>query len=580
MEKYEKKDLIGEGKFSKVYLGINKENEEEKVAIKEINKSTIDNKIFLKHIEKIKRLKNKNTLDHSNFFEDETNFYFITELCDCNLKVFCDKKEKLEENEIKQIIKELNNSLKEMNDLQIFHREIKLENILVKYNEKNKPEKGFKILFDDIGVLRILMETKNFLFYENEFLAPEFQKAIKEDNIKNPEKVNEKNDLYSIGVLIYYLLFNSIEINKENIKNLENKTLSSLLLKLLKKSNKKRINWNDYFLNEFINDDPDSIEYYMRKDNFKRIEKESNFCTEFFESEDNDDNIKKIFNKEMLNELFEKFEKDPKINEKDIRVKKIDDYNGFYYGECALKKNKEIIKHGRGILVNKEMKAMAKGQFRNNKLTGKVIKIFSDGTYYEGDNKNWVNEGKGFCYFPNDKRIYYGEWKKNRWNGKGTAIFPDGTKYEGEWKKNKRNGNGISSWKNGNRYEGHYIKDEFDGKGTYMTKEGEIYEGDWKNNEKNGYGIFISSKGEKYEGNWIDGKFNGFGKFYWVNGDRFEGEWDNDVRNGKGKYFYSNGDIMEGNYVNDNPDGDIKYYVKSKDEWKEEKWENGKKVEN
>ena len=399
MEKYEKKELIGEGKFSKVYLGINKENEEEKVAIKEINKSTIDNKIFLKHIEKIKRLKNKNTLDHSNFFEDETNFYFITELCDCNLKEFVNKKGKLEENEIKQIIKELNNSLKEMNDLQIYFREIKLENILIKYNDKEKPENGFKILFDDIGVLRILIETKNFLFYENDFLAPEFQKAIKEDKIENNPEINEKTDLYSIGLLIYYLLFNSTEPNQENIKNLEDKNLSSLLLKLLEKSNKKRIDWENYFLNEFINDDPDTIEFYMRKDNFKKIEKESKFCVQFFENEDNDDNIKKIFNKEMLNELFEKFESNQKDKDKEIKIKKIDDYNGFYYGECILKKNKEIIKHGRGILINKDLQAMAKGQFKKNKLTGKVIKIFNDGTYYEGDNKNWVNEGKGFCYF-------------------------------------------------------------------------------------------------------------------------------------------------------------------------------------
>ena len=580
MDKYEKKDLLGEGKFSKVYLGVNKENDEEKVAIKEIEKSSIDKKIFLKHIEKIKRLKCPNTLNHSNFYEDETNYYFITELCDFNLKDFYNKKGKLKENEIKQIIKELNNSLKEMNDLQIYNREIKLENILIKYNGKDKPEKGFKVFFDDIGILRILIDTKNFLFYENNFLAPELEKAIKEDKIeKNPE-INEKNDLYSLGILIYYLIFKSTEPNQDNIKKLEDKNLSSLLLNLLEKSNKKRISWENYFLNECINDDPNTIEYYMRKDNFKKIQKEIKFCTEFFEDDDNDDNIKKIFNKEMLNELFEKFEKNPKDKDKEIKVKKIDDYNGFYYGECMLKKNKEIIKHGRGILVNKETKEIAKGQFKKNKLTGKVIKIYNDGTYYEGENKNWVNEGKGFCYFPKDKRMYFGEWKNNKWNGKGTAIFPDGTKYTGEWKKDKRNGNGISSWKNGNRYEGHYINDIFEGNGTYITKEGDIYEGEWKNNEKNGKGIFISKKGDKYDGNWIDGKYNGFGIFYWDNGDRFEGEWKNDLRNGKGKYFYPNGDIMEGNFVNDKPDGDIKYYVKNKDEWIDEKWENGQKIEN
>jgi hypothetical protein len=260
----------------------------------------------------------------------------------------------------------------------------------------------------------------------------------------------------------------------------------------------------------------------MRKDNFKKIEKESKFCVQFFENEDNDDNIKKIFNKEMLNELFEKFESNQKDNDKkEIKIKKIDDYNGFYYGECILKKNKEIIKHGRGILINKDLQAMAKGQFKKNKLTGKVIKIFNDGTYYEGDNKNWVNEGKGFCYFPNDKRIYYGEWKKNKWNGKGTAIFPDGTKYEGEWKNNKFEGYGEFDMKDGKKYYGFFKSDKRDGFGIFYWPENKFYIGFWKDGKQHGKGKYIQDSTIKY-GLWNLGKKV---KFF-DNEDDFEDNFD------------------------------------------------------
>jgi hypothetical protein len=39
-------------------------------------------------------------------------------------------------------------------------------------------------------------------------------------------------------------------------------------------------------------------------------------------------------------------------------------------------------------------------------------------------------------------------------NGYHVKIFEDGSKYEGEWENGKKHGNGVFYWSNGNKYEG------------------------------------------------------------------------------------------------------------------------------
>ena len=59
------------------------------------------------------------------------------ELCDCNLNEII-KTKNLNAEEIKEILKQLNNVFKIMNKNSIIHRNIKPENILIKKLENNK----------------------------------------------------------------------------------------------------------------------------------------------------------------------------------------------------------------------------------------------------------------------------------------------------------------------------------------------------------------------------------------------------------------------------------------------------------
>lgn len=60
------------------------------------------------------------------------------ELCDCNLQQKLDEtKSGFQVNEVRRILNQLNISFRVMYDNKIMHRDIKLANILVKYENRN-----------------------------------------------------------------------------------------------------------------------------------------------------------------------------------------------------------------------------------------------------------------------------------------------------------------------------------------------------------------------------------------------------------------------------------------------------------
>ena len=131
------------------------------------------------------------------------------ELCNENLATMITNKNKIFTiSEIKEILNQLNNSFKIMNENKMAHRDLKPQNILVKYkNENDKNE--FIIKLSDYGEASILTMTRK-VFSSNagtlDFMAPE---------ILNREPYDLKCDLWSLGVIIYILYF---RIHPENLK--------------------------------------------------------------------------------------------------------------------------------------------------------------------------------------------------------------------------------------------------------------------------------------------------------------------------------------------------------------------------
>ncbi len=100
----------------------------------------------------------------------------------------------------------------------------------------------------------------------------------------------------------------------------------------------------------------------------------------------------------------------------------------------------------------------------------------------------------------------------------GTYTWPNGEKYVGEFRDEKRIGQGMYTWPSGTKYVGEFKDNNFNGRGTKIWADGENYDGEFKDDKFNGQGTYTWSNGDKYVGEFKDYKFNGHGINYAANG--------------------------------------------------------------
>ena len=280
---YEIEAKIGEAGYAYVYKAKNKQNNEKR-AIKVFDKKKIISNFRRKnlrnptdeemepyinsffneknHMEIVegKNKENNNTVKFYEYFHNKDEFAIVMELCDDNLlSPFAKRKGPFNPEEIYDILNQLNNSFKIMSQNQLVHRDLNLENILVKYENEEKTKFIVKLkLTNDSGLLKDLPKIPRTgkLDGNLNFMAPE---------ILNREEYNEKCDLWSLGVLIYVLYFkqlpfdgeNEEEIiekinNIQNLKKINNLDLDDLIQNLLVKDPQKRLSWDQYFAHSFF----------------------------------------------------------------------------------------------------------------------------------------------------------------------------------------------------------------------------------------------------------------------------------------------------------------------------------------
>ena len=206
---------------------------------------------------------NDNSVKCYEYFNNKDNFVIIMELCDKNLSEvlkqrLIKEKKGFNSEEIYEIMNQLNNTFKKMKENNIIHRDLKLENILIKYNDKE--HKKYTIKLSGYGLSKRLKSlSMNFNEYCGTlvYMAPEILKG---------EEYDFKCDLWSIGIIIYRLIFGKspypgkTEIilikNIDTFENkrikIENKELEDLIKKLLEKKPSKRLDWEQYFNHPFF----------------------------------------------------------------------------------------------------------------------------------------------------------------------------------------------------------------------------------------------------------------------------------------------------------------------------------------
>ena len=99
---------------------------------------------------------NINSIKFYEFYDIEKEYAIVMELCDDNLQNILNRRNTgFNKDEIYDILTQLNNTFKIMSKNIIIHRDLKLENILVKYLDNDKSK--FIVKLTDYGVSRKMM---------------------------------------------------------------------------------------------------------------------------------------------------------------------------------------------------------------------------------------------------------------------------------------------------------------------------------------------------------------------------------------------------------------------------------------
>ena len=277
------KNKIGGGGFGEVYSAKLKRNNKKRaikiISIKKIRDEALNKKLkklneadmqpyiegFYNEIDNVQLMEgqkdNENTVKFYEFFHTQNEFAIVMELCDDNLlHYFSEKENSFDYNEILDILTQLNNSFKVMVENKLVHRDLKLENILIK--KSNNGKIIYKLT--DYGISKQLLSLTKLATKagSSQFMAPEVEKE---------DKYNQECDLWSLGVIIHVLFFRDypkVEGNKVNIKSTGNSDLDNLLKELLVINPQNRLTWDNYFNHSFFKND---IKSQIKKEKLNQI---------------------------------------------------------------------------------------------------------------------------------------------------------------------------------------------------------------------------------------------------------------------------------------------------------------------
>ena len=271
-----RKQPIGKGSFSTVYLGTDKQNK--LVAIKQISLSKIKSSYmdkFLRELDISMKLDHPNIVKCYEVFKTENHWYIVNEYCDCGtLQDLSSDLSKHSHQQREYIVRKLLNELKEalkyLISNNIIHRDLKPSNILIKKISVN----NYSVKLADFGFARYFSNEISDEGHDDMvsticgspiYMAPELLIDL---------KYNMKADLWSFGVIMYELLYgvnpyffpkNIPELRKLMVEkeitypDIFSRDCIDLLKSLLVIDPMKRLNWKNFFQHQWFTNLKSSI---------------------------------------------------------------------------------------------------------------------------------------------------------------------------------------------------------------------------------------------------------------------------------------------------------------------------------
>ncbi|KAG8455981.1 hypothetical protein GDO86_001969 [Hymenochirus boettgeri] len=263
---FSRKDLIGHGAFAVVFKGRHKEKQDVEVAVKCINKKNLAKSQTLlgKEIKILKELKHENIVALYDFQELANSVYLVMEYCNGgDLADYLHAMRTLSEDTIRLFLQQIAGAMKMLHSKGIIHRDLKPQNILLSCSggRKSNPN-NIRIKIADFGFARYLQNNMMAatLCGSPMYMAPE---------VIMSQHYDAKADLWSIGTIIYQCLTGKApfqasspqdlrlfyEKNKNLTPNIPRETschLRQLLLGLLQRNQKDRMDFDEFFHHPFL----------------------------------------------------------------------------------------------------------------------------------------------------------------------------------------------------------------------------------------------------------------------------------------------------------------------------------------
>lgn len=263
---FSRKDLIGHGAFAVVFKGRHREKHDWEVAVKCINKKNLakSHTLLGKEIKILKELKHENIVALHDFQETASSVYLVMEYCNGgDLADYLHSKGTLSEDTIRVFLQQIAGAMRVLQAKGIIHRDLKPQNILLSHPAGRKSHSNNTcIKIADFGFARHLQNNMMAatLCGSPMYMAPE---------VIMSQNYDAKADLWSIGTIVFQCLTGKApfqasspqdlrlfyEKNKNLSPNIPRETsshLRHLLLGLLQRNHKDRMDFDEFFKHPFL----------------------------------------------------------------------------------------------------------------------------------------------------------------------------------------------------------------------------------------------------------------------------------------------------------------------------------------
>ncbi|XP_045513662.1 uncharacterized protein LOC123707566 isoform X4 [Pieris brassicae] len=201
---------LGQGTYGKVQLGINKKTGQE-VAIKTIKKCKIETEADLVRIRRevqiMSSVRHPNIVHIYEVFENSEKMILVMEYCSGGeLYDYLSQKKVLEEDEARRLFRQIATAVYYCHIHKICHRDLKLENVLLDETGSAK--------IADFGLSNVFKETSLLATFCGSplYASPEI--------VKGTPYIGPEVDCWSLGVLLYTLVYGAMPFDGSNFKRL------------------------------------------------------------------------------------------------------------------------------------------------------------------------------------------------------------------------------------------------------------------------------------------------------------------------------------------------------------------------